>query len=173
MSGLKRMAAWLAAHKERLGILAVGLLGNAVMIWGFDFILYPFVIWKLGPIKGGIIMTFLSLTVCYLTILFYDWAKKDWLGIELLKGLKEYSGNNKLAKITSWIMKRGDVAAMLFLSLRYDPFIATVYMRHGANRYNGMSHRDWKIFLTSVIIANIWWILVSFGAVSVIKCILN
>ena len=41
-----------------------------------------------------------------------------------------------------------------------DPFVTTVYMRHGAGAYSGLSTRDWKIFWASVLVANLWWTIV-------------
>ena len=154
---LRSVPAFIAAHKERLGIFGVGVVGNALMVWAFDYLLYPFVIWKLGILLGGPVMMLCSLVVCYLTIIFYDWAKKDWIGLETLKSLREYEGKVKTGRFTSWILKKGDWGAFLFFSLKSDPFITTVYMRKGAHQYNGMSPRDWKIFLGSVILSNLWW----------------
>lgn len=154
--------------KERIAILGVGLSANAIMVYGFDYLLYPFVIWKLGILKGGVVMMLLSFLVCYLTILFYDWSKKDWLGIETIKGVKEYNGNSKIGRFTSWVLRKGDAAVMVFLSIKYDPFITTAYMRHGANQFNGLSKRDWKIFLYSTVIANVYWTIVAFAGVSAV-----
>ena len=73
----------LTVKPARVAELAIGFLGNWVMVYSFDFFLYPFVIWKLGLLLGGIVMSILSLLVCLLTIWLYDWSKRDWLGIEL------------------------------------------------------------------------------------------
>jgi len=62
---------------------------NQAIVWAFNFAIYPFVIYRFGILKGGVVMTFLSFIVCMLTIWFYDWAKRDWLGIEAIKSLKE------------------------------------------------------------------------------------
>lgn len=169
MCGLRKMAAWFAAHRERFGVLGIGLLGNTLMVFAFDMLLYPYVVWKFGIVKGGIIMTILSFLACYATILFYDWTKKDWLGIETMKGLKEYDGDSRMGHFISWIMKKSDPIVMIFLSLKFDPFITMVYMRHGAYKYNGMNKRDWKIFVSSLFIANIFWTLVSFAGVSIVE----
>lgn len=140
----------------RLVELAVGYTVNKATVWGFDYLLYPFVIWKLGPWHGGLVMMGLSFVVCILTIWFYDWAKRDWLGIEMIKGMKTYSGSKRLGKITSWFLEKSEPVVFLFLSFIYDPFITMVYLRRGA--YNGMSGRDWRIFLVSFILGNLIWI---------------
>jgi hypothetical protein len=95
-----------------------------------------------------------------LTILFYDWSKKDWLGIETLKELKEYDGKNRTALIISNLMQKSELFAFLFLSIKFDPFITVVYMRHGAHQYNGMTKREWKIFSISLVLGDICWTIV-------------
>jgi len=156
--------------KEKLAILGLGLLVNTFIInYAFDYLLYPFVIWKLGVFKGGLVMTVLAGLTCYPMFLFYDWSKKDWLGIETVKSLRNYNGITRLGKITSWFLKRSDPFIMLILSIKYDAFITTIYMRTGSNQYNGLNKKDWKIFLLSLAISNIYWTLASFIGVTLIE----
>jgi len=158
----QKAAAKLAALKGRIGILGIGLVGNQLFSLAFNWGLYPPVIYHFGLIWGYVIMVFLSAIVCYLTILFYDWSKKDWLGIETLKELKEYNGKNRTALAISNLMQKSELFAFLFLSIKFDPFITVVYMRHGAHQYNGMTKKDWKIFWTSLILGDIYWTAVIF-----------
>jgi len=160
---------FLVKEKKRLGILGVGYFVNESIDFVFNYILYPFVIWKMGILGGGAVMTILSFLICYLIMIFYDWAKKDWLGIETIKGLKEYNGKSIVGKFTSWIMKKSDPILLIFLSIQFDPFITTAYMRHGAHQYSGMSKRDWKIFMSSLVIGNAYWTVVAFAGVSIIE----
>ena len=156
--------------KEKVGILTLGILVKTFIFgYFFDYLLYPFVIWKMGLIKGCLTMTVLSGFVYYLLLIFYDWSRRDWLGIEAIKGLKDYSGNSKIRRFTSWILRKSDAVVLLFLSMRYDAFIITAYMRHGNHQYNGLGKRDWKIFFSSLIIGNIYWSLVTFMGVSVVE----
>ena len=158
------------AKKERILTLFVGVFVNSVLLnYVYDYVFYPFMIWKLGVVRGGVIMIILSTFVCYLLLLFYDWSKKDWIGIEAIKELKEYGGNSKFAKAISWILKKGDFGIMVFLSIQFDPFITTAYMRHSIGKYDGLTKRDWKIFFSSAIIANVYWTLMSFAGVSVLE----
>jgi hypothetical protein len=157
----------LPGYKERAAILGIGLLGNSLMANGFDYVLYPWVIWQLGPLHGAAMMTVLSFLICWATLLFYDWAKKDWLGIETIKELKEYAGNNRLARVLRWAMAKGDAALLVILSIWTDPFVTVAYLRRGAHQYNGMTARDWRIFLLSVVIGNGSWTLTLFTGLTV------
>jgi hypothetical protein len=130
------------------GITAFKLSNNT-----FDYALYPFVIYKLGILKGGLIMTLLAAISNILCLKFYDWSKRDWLGIEAIKGM----------------LKKSDPVAFLFLSVKEDAFITMVYMRHGSHQYNGMSARDWRIFLGSVAISNIYWTLAAYMGLSLVE----
>lgn len=103
------------SQKEKIGILGIGHLVNAAIDYSFDYVLYPLVILKLGMIKGGVIMANLSLLICWVTILFYDATKKDWLGIEMLKEAKTYKGNSK---IRIWISKMVNQSEILTLIVK-------------------------------------------------------
>jgi hypothetical protein len=55
------------------------------------------------------------------------------------------------------------------LSLLSDPFITTAYLRRGANRYDGMGRREWRIFLTSFVISTGAWIAVTYGGLTLLR----
>lgn len=145
----------------RCAVLGIGLLAHWAMCSGFDYLLYPFVIFKMGLIGGGIIMLVLCFTVCYATFRFYDRSKHDWLGIETMKEIREDAGQRKSNKLASWILRQSTPVALLLLSMKFDPFVTTAYLRSGAHNYSGLSHRDWKIFLSSLLIGNGYWTLAS------------
>ncbi len=155
--------------KKRLGILGIGLSVNWLLVWIFDFALYPLIIYVYGILRGGIVMTILSFFVCYASILFYDWTKKDWIGIETLKGIKELEPKNKVGKFITKLIRNSDPLAIIILSIQFDPFITVAYLRHGAHQYNGLSKRDWRIFFGSLLIGNVYWTLVSFTGVSIVE----
>ncbi len=148
---------------KRVAELTVGHTVNQIIVWAFDFGLYPFVIFSLGLRLGFIVMALLSLLTCWLTMLFYDWSQRDWLGIEAIKSLKVYAGPNRFGRALAWILRQSDSVACVLLSLRFDPFIVTVYLRRG--RFGGMTRRDWQIFLLSWLIGNAWWSLLCFAGV--------
>jgi hypothetical protein len=136
--------------RARLTELSLGLVVNQFMVRAFNFFLYPLIINKFGILRGGVVMTFLSFLVCLLPLKFYDRSKRDWLGIEAMKGLRGYDGKGRIGKITSWILKKSDPIVLLCLLIKFDAFITTGYMRRG--KFNGMGRREWSIFIGSLII---------------------
>lgn len=156
--------------KERIGTMALGHTFKKVEEFLFDFTLYPAMIAFFGSVIGGLIMTMLSALACYLTLLFYDWSKRDWLGLELLKEVRdgeEQSGH--LARFAQSMARKSNWLAFIFFSCYFDPFVATVYMRKGAEAYNGLTSRDWRIFWGSVAVANFWWTVMMTIAVESIR----
>lgn len=149
---------------SRLAELAVGHTANQVIVYGFDYVLYPFVVYWLGLGFGFAVMSLLSLVACWLTLAFYDWSKRDWLGIEAVKSLREYSGPRLWMKTLAWALSRGDPIACAILSVKYDPFIVTVYLRRG--EYGIMTKRDWRNFWLSWLISNAYWSIVCFTGAS-------
>jgi hypothetical protein len=154
-------------HRERVAELAIGLSVNRLLEIGFDYLLYPYVIYKSGILQGGVSMTILSFCACLLIIKFYDRCKRDWLGIEAIKTLREYDGSKLIGRLSKWVMQKSDTIIFFFLSVKYDPFITMIYMRHGV--YNGISKRDWKILTGSLLLGNAYWTLACFMGVSLVE----
>lgn len=144
--------------------LAAGFLSWKAFDYGFDYALYPLVIWKLGPLAGGAIMTLASLVFCLGLLRLYDRLGRDWLGLEFVKNLRNYEGASRWRRWLAWLLSRGDAAAFVVLSAKYDPFITTAYLRRDA--FNGMTRRDWTIFLGSWLVSNLLWIAVCYGGIS-------
>ena len=153
--------------RARLTELTLGLVVNQLIVWAFNLFLYPFIIYKFGILKGGVVMTFLSFLACILTMKFYDWSKRDWLGIETIKGVREYDGNKGIGRFTSWIMNKSEPVVFLFLSIKFDAFITTAYMRRG--KFNGMGNREWAIFMGSLLISNVYWTLACFMGITIFE----
>jgi len=160
--------------KERIGIMAVGHTFKQVEEFIFDYTMYPAVIALLGAVTGGLVMTAFSALMCWLYIRFYDWSKKDWLGLELLKKVRDGEENGgRVARFVRRIARKGDGAAFFALSVYTDPFVTTVYLRKGTKQYNGLSRRDWDIFWASVLVANLWWTVLMSAAVETIRYVLK
>jgi hypothetical protein len=154
-------------YKGRAAELTIGVAATYLINTLFDLVLYPYVIYNFGIIKGGIVMTFLSFLACIGIMKFYDWSKRDWIGIEAIKDLKGYEGEKKIGRFTSWFLKRSEPVIFIFLSIQYDPFVTTAYLRHG--KFNGMSRRDWSIFTASVVISNAYWTLAVYMGISLVE----
>jgi hypothetical protein len=130
---------------------------------GFDYLLYPFVIYSFGALKGGLVMMALSILICLTYIWIYDRLKRDWLGIEWVKELRSYEGKSRVGLCLRWLLRRSEVLAFVALSIRFDPFITTTYLRRSS--YDGLTRRDWTIFFGSAVVSNGAWTLVCFGGV--------
>lgn len=154
-------------YKGRIAELSAGLTAIYISNKIFDYMLYPYIIYKLGILKGGMVMTFFAFIANIITMTFYDWSKRDWLGIEAIKNLKTYNGNKMIGRFTSWVLKRSDPVIFLFLSLQYDAFTTTAYLRHG--KFNGMSKRDWTIFIGSLLISNAYWTLACYMGITLFE----
>jgi len=94
-SGGSGAAIKMCSYKERAAELAIGFSAKGLISGSFDWFLYPAVIYWLGIFKGGVVMTILSMLACLAMMKFYDWSKRDWLGIEAIKGIREYQGNRR------------------------------------------------------------------------------
>lgn len=170
-SGLwQAVCAVFIVQKEKIGILGIGHAANALMVYGFDYLLYPYVVIKYGMVRGGALMALLAFVSCWLVMIFYDATKKDWLGIEMLKEARAYKGASKIRRWVANIINRSELLTIILLSIQFDAFVTTAYMRRGVGKFNGMGKRDWMIFLTSWVISNLYWTVASFfGATIVIR----
>jgi hypothetical protein len=154
---------WFASHKERIGIVAIGHAAKHVEELLLDWLLYGAVVAtctaRWGPLWGSLagfsVMAPLSALVCLAYIRFYDWAKKDWFGFEALKEFRDET--ERARPLIARLMRLGNIPAFLALSVYGDPFMVTVYLRTGAEKYNGLLTRDWAVFWASVLVSNGYW----------------
>lgn len=153
--------------KTRIAELALGHTVNEAICYAFDYGLYPLMIFWLGLGWGFVVMAILSFIVCWLTMRFYDWSKRDWLGIEAVKEFKNYTGTSRAGCLLAWVLRRSDPVACVLLSVYFDPFVVTAYFRRGS--FGGMTRRDWNIFLLSWFIGNAWWSVVCFTGISAVE----
>ncbi len=161
MSGIFR-------HKRKIGTLLIGHGFKRVEEILFDWVLYGAVMaWATvhygqlwGPVVTFTTLAPLSALFCWAEIMFYDWAKKDWLGLEMLKEFRdeekhEHWFGRMLHRITRW----GHIPAFFVLSAHTDAFITTAYFRPKHRQYHGMTRRDWGIFWSSIAVSNMYWTL--------------
>jgi hypothetical protein len=173
--GFCRLMKLMYLKRIRIGTIAVGHGLYALLSWIFDNPFYIFMLAVYGPLKGGLTMTILSLVISYGFVIFYNWSKIDWLGINVIEKIKndglEWTGRLKskslvtkmvayfpfkIFRIIVWSLRKGNIAAFFALSVFEDPFIATIYLRKGS--FDNLSQRDFGIFFSSVIVSNGYWI---------------
>ena len=153
---------------------------------------FAFLIEKLGLTRGFVVMSVISFLTCLLFIQFYDWLKVDWLGIEVAKEVRDFGPEwikklnpesiivkilwwpfSKIILIILWALKKGGFVAFVALSVYTDPFITTVYMRKGRHEYNGLSRKDWQMFIASTIVSNGYWAIITFAILESAKLFLK
>lgn len=157
---------WFTQHRQRLAQIGIGHFLYATVNWLFDNVLYIFVVYRLGLIVGGAIMTMISLVLCAATLLVYERMQIDWVGAGSLVRLTSVPSPSWWQRIVRWAMRRGNVAIFLALCIFQDPFITTAYFRQG--RFDGLDGRDWRIFLGSVFLSNFYWTLRSGMAATIL-----
>lgn len=146
-------------------LLSSGLFLRAVINHGFDYVLYPVVLLWLGNLYGGIVLTILAVVVNIAIIKAYDWSKTDWLLIERLKKNRDSDMHEGWKGGFFRFLRRNNVLAFLILCID-DPVTVTLYFRKGHYEYNGMTKRDWYIFIAANIVSNLYWII---GWVAIIE----
>jgi hypothetical protein len=185
-----KLAAIVAAYKKRIATIALGQTFNVCFDLAFNYPLYLYVIEKNGIIKGYAWLTIADFILCWMFLKFYDWLKRDWLGIEALKELGEYGPQwikklsvesrvwrilwwpfSKFSLFLLWIVRKGRIPAFIAFSIFTDPFVTTVYMRKGWGEYGGMNKKDWGLFILSGLIGNAWWAIRSLGILEAAKAI--
>ena len=155
----------------RIVEITTGITTNQILTILFDYMLYPSVIYYFGILTGGTIMTVLSFLICLLMLRLYDWSKRDWLGIETIKEMKHYHGRSRVLLFLSKLLNKSDLIAFFVLSINFDPFVVTVYLRKG--KFNGLSKHDWWVFISSLLISNLYWIIACFLGVTLIEWLIN
>jgi hypothetical protein len=149
------------------GRFATGIAMKKFINNSYDYVLYPVVLTWLGYTLGGIVLTIAAAVINLLLIKGYDWAETDWFFIEKLKHVKD-NPDLELPTLVRWfrpVLNMGDIPAFFVLCLD-DPVTVTLYLRKGAYQYNGLSRRDWFVFIAANIVANLYWII---GWVAVIE----
>lgn len=199
MNALRKLAAFIAAKRQYIAQVVAGQSIWATSSWLYDNPLYITAVAVYGPLKGGALMTFGSLVICWGMVLWYNKKGVDWLGIGAVDSLREIS-LTYTEKLTAWRAdsftgkilfvvfyipirvllaltrianhkKHGDIAAFFILSIFTDPFMTTAYLRHGV--YGPMQKKEWAIFFGSVLFSNFYWILRTTAVVEIAKAIWN
>jgi hypothetical protein len=158
----------------------------------FACVLYPLVIFQWGSLVGGGTMAVLASTICLFLIWWYSHTGKDWLGVNVVEDIKT-NGEGWVGKLDTkaqesiiwfllrfvlylpsrfflvvlWAIKKNDVLAFIALNVAQDPFVTTVFLRHG--RFGGLTKKDWIVFCGSLVFSNGYWIARSVALIEIIK----
>lgn len=136
----------------------------------FDFVLYYIMIRQFGPVVGGGTVMLLGLTIDLIILHIYDKSGKDHFGLEDLKNLRDYHGNNRWRVWISKILKKGNLLAMAVLAFYSNPCLTTIYMRPKDEKRRKMNLKDAMVFSFSALI-EISWIIIVYGFVLLEKII--
>ncbi|MBK8092231.1 MAG: hypothetical protein IPK32_09715 [Verrucomicrobiaceae bacterium] len=131
--------------------------------WCFDNLLYVYAVHRLGLLYGGAVMTFLAGLQCGATLLLYERMRIDWVGAGSLTRLVDLDSPTWWQRVLLWAVQKGDAFVFVALCVFQDAFITTAYFRRG--RFDGLTARDRRIFVGSVLVSNLYWTLRS-GVVS-------
>jgi len=145
--------------------------------WGFWEIqcyLYDWILWPIIQIKFGstgiLYLTAGAIIGNFLMLIWYQKKSIDWLGVNYLEEIKEKghkwsekvsSKHNRLIKtilfipvklfqLIIWLLNKNDIFAFIILSIWYDSFVTTTFLRHG--KFGKLNKRDYKIFISSTIL---------------------
>ena len=180
------MLNFLYTRRKRIAQILGGHGLYATVGWFFDNPFYIYVLAVYGPLRGGLIMTTLSLVISAAFMIVYNHTKIDWLGMNVVEKIKNdghrwkerLESRSALVRIIAfvpvqifhfiiWSLKKGDAVAFFVLSIFEDPFITMVYLRHGS--FEEIRRREWRIFLSSVVVSNGYWIVRNTAIIEVFR----
>jgi len=150
---------WFYQNRRRIAAVGIGHSLYATFCWFFDHVLYVYVIYQLGILVGGAIMTAASVAICVATLVVYERMGTDWVGGGLVKDVASKPRLSIIGRVMAWASHQRPVVMFLTLCALFDPFITTAYFRAGA--FDGLRKRDWQVFFVSVLVSNLWWIFVA------------
>jgi hypothetical protein len=151
---------------DKIKLWLTGIGSYYILTWIYDYIVISALLLYFGIFKGMIVVLFLSMTIDLATLKFYDWLKKDWLALETLKDFE--TQKSFLGKVLNFVHNKSTAATVVVLSFMSNAFVVTTYMRKGAGLYNGMTRRDWIIFISSSLIINLYWVFIIGGGIEIV-----
>lgn len=144
---------------QRLARIGTGHTLYAGFNWVFDNVLYVWVVYTLGMVKGGALMTAASFAQCALTLVVYQRMRIDWVGTGLLAEIRLKRERTRLERALVWASERHPAVIFTLLCVFQDPFITAAWFKQGS--FERLTRRDWAIFLAAVVVANLYWIFVA------------
>lgn len=144
---------------QRLAQIGTGHALYAAFNWVFDNVLYVWVVYTLGILKGGALMMAASGVQCALTLIVYQRMRVDWVGTGLLAEIRAKTERSRLERVLVWAGDRHPVLIFTLLCVFQDPFITTAWFKQG--RFDRLTRQDWSLFAAAVVVANVYWIFVA------------
>lgn len=130
-----------------------------------DWVLTPFLMYKLHYWLSTLITTMIYLIIGFITVKLYDLKENDSFGFEALKNNREESENeNNLGQLVVKIFKIG--------SLFYvkNAGLSVIYFRKGPNLYNGFSEKNMgRFFVIYLLFVNITWNIFIYISIFILK----
>ena len=151
----------------RIKLWLTGIGSYYLLTWVYDYVVVSFILIYFGFLKGIVIVVILSMAIDLATLKFYDWLKKDWLALETLKEMEHKK--HFFGRLLNFVHNKSVFVTVVVLSLTSNAFVVTTYMRKGANLYNGLTKRDWAIFVSSSLLINVYWVFIIGGGIEIIK----
>lgn len=168
----KRIVAVIAANKLVAAISGWG--SWFLSSWIFDDVIYPLAIAFFGPLVGGLTMATIAIALSYYWLQKIVASEKDWFSMDSLYKVQKVAfwavrvTKNFSFMKQSWVDKIEFVLTIFAFNLIFDPIIATLYFRRDDHSL-ALSVKDKRIFMWSSFISNTYWILRSWGLVTLIK----
>ncbi len=159
------------AITKRVLHFTAGVLGLQGVSYAFDYVVYPVVIYRFGPIQGTGILFIAAFILNYLCILIYDKIKLDLFGFEALKQFKEEADHTQKKTFIQKMLKWGDVPAFIAMSW-YDPIFAVLYKRK-STQFDGFRRRDYWMLILSTFIGCVLWSLIWGPAAYIVKQVIH
>ncbi len=145
--------------RRRVAQIGVGHTLYAGFNWLFDHVIYVYVVYQFGMVRGGLLMTALSFVQCAGTLLLYQRMRIDWVGAGLLAEIRLKPRRNGFERFLLWADTRHPLAIFTLLCIAQDPFITTAYFKRG--QFDVITRGDWGRFILSVIVANFYWVFIA------------
>jgi len=78
-----------------------------------------------------------------------------------------YIPSTRFFRIVLWALRKNDLFAYILLNIAQDPFVTTVFLRHGL--FGKLRRKDWIVFCSSILFSNLYWIIRNTILVEVVK----
>ena len=159
------MIAFFRKHHKKIQEIGTGLFVWEGFNFLYDFIFYPFALAYWGLVIGGVIVFMLSMFINAFVFWLYEYMRVDWLGANALRQLEEKENKSNFERLVTWMGKKKETiweklaspVVLAALVLPIDPVIVAVHFQR--QHFEGLSWRDWGLFLYASAVANVWWLI--------------